>query len=293
MDRATISTVLLVGSLLLAGCSGFSDSPASTTGTTDSAATTETTSVDSTTTTESSDRTRTTTSNADLPPGVSEDGLADAGKLADAHRTNLANVSFTYSAVTHIESENGTQIGQAVERAQVGPERSRVNYTQSGWGTSMAGYGIDALRVYSNGSVTFRNASEYEGGYVRSDGYPYSSDRFVRGEHVREVFGSLETTSVEAVQRNGETMYRIRGEGENRTFTVARADGSVDVLATNTSVVALVKSDGTVHELVYSYNFTRGDASGYRKRAVSYSAIGTTTVERPTWVDDATNATSE
>ncbi|WP_135853507.1 DUF7537 family lipoprotein [Halorussus salinus] len=299
------SIVLAVGLLvLLSGCNavpggdagpttqattndGTTDDPTEETADDRSGTGTDTTGDDSTGTGGNAD--------AALPPGLSTDGVADAAALAAAHERLLEGQTYTYDREVSLVAANGTDLGRWSQHTQVGADRLRFNHTQTGEGVSVAGITIEDSRVYTNGSVTYTNASAYRDGYSVASGRGFAATTFSSEQLLADALNASKTSvaavappdDAGGVSADGQ-WYRVRADAENRTFTYRTLnDTSVEVRASNVTATALVAPSGFVRNLTYEYDFERGTVSGRRTMTVGYSGVGETTVEVPAWVAEA------
>lgn len=277
MHRIAVLSVCFL--LVLSGCNAVPG------GSTDYETTT-TTDVTEATTESDASATETTGTAVDLPSGLTSSGVADAETLAAAHEEALAGQSYTYDRDVRIVAENGTQLGRWGHHVQVGAERLKFNYSQYGEGVSVFGYTVERLRKYTDGSVTFSNASVFQSGYRREPGRGFAANTFSSEQLLADALNASES-SVETVEPNGETWYRVRAEGGSETLTAALTNGTVTVNATNITTTALVSPEGLVRNVTYEYDFERGNVSGHRTTAIEYSVIGETEVAVPAWVADA------
>lgn len=271
--RRVALTVLLSVMLILAGCNsapGGGNQPPSTV---------------------ANDTTTETPIEGEYPPGLSASGVTDAEAFAAAHEESLANRSYTYTREATVTAVNGSQLGNWTEYAQVGPERLRFNNTQTGTGVNVAGHAIDDIRIYTNGSVTLIDADGSDD-YRRKAGRGFAANTFSSASFLVDAFNTTET-SVTTVERDGQTWYRVTAAPENETFTYRYPDETVEIRATDLSTTALVSPSGLVTNFTHEYDFERGSVSGHRTMEIRYSAVGETTVERPSWYDEAINVTSE
>ncbi|PSP56722.1 hypothetical protein BRC82_01195 [Halobacteriales archaeon QS_1_67_19] len=275
MHRSAVFAVALA--VVLAGCGGFSGG----TGSEADATTTdgETTAVVGTIGEQT---------DADPPPGLSTAGVTDPDALAAAHEAALADRSFSYDREARIVAANGTELGRWHQRAQVGPDRRAVNYSQTGAGVSVSGLPVETARIYTNGSITFRYGGEE---YHRESGPGFAPNTFSNDQLLAAVFSASETTVTE-VRRDDRTWYRVRATGDDDTLTYRGPNGTVEVRATSVTATALVAPSGLVRNVTYEFDFVRGDASGHRTITIRYAALGETTVEVPDWVADAKAATN-
>jgi hypothetical protein len=256
-------------------------------------------------------------SDGDLPPGLSTDGVTDAAALGAAHEEWLAGQPYTYDREVTVVARNGTELGGWSQHVQVGANRLEFNHTQTGEGVSAAGVEIDDTRVYTNGSVTFRQADVFRDGYGREPGRGFAATTFSSEQLLADVLDAAETSVTEldadgqtggvdetdgtsetdgANESGDGTWYRVRAENGSETLTYRTPNGTVEIDATNVTATAVVAPSGFVRNVTYEFDFVRGNISGHRTMAVRYSGVGETTVAVPAWVEDAkaaTNASSE
>lgn len=307
MNRMGVLAVCIL--LVLAGCNavpGNGGGPATeTTRTDDATGTNDATGADDATAesdTAHEETSESTQRDADLPPGLSTDGVTDAEALAAAHEDALAGRSYTYDREVTVVAENGTELGGWSQHVQVGADRLAFNYTQTGGGVSVSGTEIRDPRVYTNGSVTFWKTDAFRDGYRRESGRGFAAETFSSEQLLADVLDAAETSVValdsgnDANATEGETWYRVRAENGTEALTYDSPNGTVTVEATNVTATGVVSSAGIVRNVTYEFDFERGNVSGHRTMAIRYSAVGETTVEVPAWVADAkaaTNATTE
>jgi hypothetical protein len=240
---------------------------------------------------------------ADLPPGLSTDGVTDAAALAAAHEKWLEGQLYTYDREVTVVARNGTQLGRWSQHVQVGANRLEFNHTQTGEGLSVSGADIGESQVYTDGSVTFWKADAFRDGFRREPGRGFAAATFSSEQLLADVLNASETsvTEVESGEdetgdSDGETRYRVRAENGSETLTYDPPNGTVTVEVTNVTATAVVAPSGFVRNVTYEFDFVRGNVSGHRTMTVRYTAVGETTVEVPAWVEDAktvTDGTSE
>jgi hypothetical protein len=278
MRRRALLTVCVCLLLVLAGCNALPGSgPAG-----------------ETTTTSPSEPTAggPTLNEEHLPPGLSGSEVTDAGALAAAHEEVLAGQSYTYDRAVRVVAANGTRLGEWRQHTQVGSDRLRFNHTQTGTGVSVAGVPIDDTRVYTNGSVTYWNTSIFSDGFRRESGRGFAENTFSSEQLLADVLNASDS-AVSAVERDGETWYRVRAATEAETFSYNAPNGTAEVNATNVTATVLVASSGLVRNVTYEFDFARGTVSGHRTMTIRYSHLGATEVAVPPWVEDAERATNE
>lgn len=237
-------------------------------------------------------------SDADLPPGLSTDGVTDAAALGTAHEESLAGQSYTYDREVTVVAVNGTELGRWNQHVQVGADRLEFNHTQTGEGRSVSGAEIGDSQVYTDGSVTFWKADAFRDGFRREPGRGFAAETFSSEQLLADVLNASETTVTEFdsetdESRQAETWYRVRAENGTETLTYDSPNGTVAVEATNVTATAVVAPSGFVRNVIYEFDFVRGNVSGHRTMTVRYTAVGETTVEVPAWVEDARTVTDE
>jgi len=216
-----------------------------------------------------------------LPPGVNGDGVVDVARLVRAHQTVLTNQSYTWNARKHTSGRRGNPTGTDIEYvAHVANEST--------------------YRYWTNHRIVWRNGRpRYLGNYSE---FATSSARYVYFEDTenntqydrtspaparvrvgRMTLSAIErylpaTNSTVAVTRvDGQPYYEIHGTGIDTPV----APGGV----TNYTVEALVRPDGLVYSISVRYRIAAADRSRRVEYEYAYSQIGTTTVDRPAWVD--------
>lgn len=269
MTRRTLAVLCLAALLALSGCSGLLG-PASTP-TTDSNGTAD-------------DAPPTTAAGSDGP--IYEPPLS-AATVLDRHGSALANAStFQYVQRSQFRGVNGSgflQETRATADVDLAAEETLVtqNVTLQGESTAYGNASVGYLRIPTDSGPRYRRAP----GNLTAPGF-YAQPpigRYIRG---------LDWTYRGASERNGTTVH---------TYVVNGTDGldsgehGVQIVApenlTSIDSRLSVREDGSIDAFEYE---VRGVVDGVLVEytlAVEWRAVGSTTVERPTWVDDARNAT--
>lgn len=251
--------VLLALAVVLAGCGGFVGSS----------------------TPEDDATTTTTRPPGQVVPGVTEDGVTDPHALAEAHADALRNASYTANETRTVRLANGTVAGRTQRLTQVDGSRALFELRRhdayatlpfsrvTQWWNGSASV---ARLVGPNGNVSYRNSSQLPG--VRADPADWSD----------ELYGYLGVGSFAvtgSVVRDGRVLYRVES---TEPFPVASGG--------NASMWLLVDGAGLVHE----YHLTgdsRWEGEPTRRTVhVRFTNVGSTTVERPSWVAEVRNGTS-
>lgn len=211
------------------------------------------------------------------PPGVTAESVRDADALADAHVAALRGRSYVWT-VTYREYRDGNRTVFLHQYTTVAGPR-RYASTIKGWGDPSGTAGLVlGPTTYADGTVRY----EATGGTVSRRPLPAGNadagageptDRFA-GRAGRLVAWYL-STDESVVERVGPDRVRIRA-------TADPWPGTVDETTT-----AVVREDGLVLELRRRHG--RPDSNVTVAVAFTYRALGTATVERPTWVPDDGN----
>ena len=260
-----LRVLLVAGLVVLAGCSGVfggSDQPTETV--TPAAVPTDK---------------PTPTPVPQLAPGLTGEGIENPSVLVGAHTSVLRNKSFTIRSNSTSMASNGSIVGQSTSILRAGPPDEGVQYVSEGNGTA-------AYSVWSRDGQLFQRQTFPNGTITYSRYEAYGGERFgASGAGLRsrlEPF-SVANTSVTERERNGTTLYLVRGS--------ARSDGQFG--QGNVSLRMFVDSRGFIH----SYRTVREapfDEDVARISSESrYAKVGATAApERPSWIETAKNRTT-
>lgn len=260
--------VPLVLLLVLAGCSG---TPVDDHSTTDTVATPAPVPTDD-------------LGGVELAPGVTEEGIVDAERLAAAHDAYLTDRSYTRLSGTSYRFENGTLLVRTTfnRSVDVGADRRLLRRDRTGR--------LDPDEHYAE----WTNRTLVVERVARDDSVRYHrrprSDRPFRhhGGAVAAFVAEQEPRVVGKRRANGTTEYVLvaRGVDEPDLFEQIGANRT-----TRQRLVAVVTREGLVRSVQLT---ARGTLQGERLRTRNYFAVmqvGETRVARPPWLDEALNAT--
>lgn len=214
---------------------------------------------------DSNDETGSEREDIDFPPGVSESGIDDAAALVDAHRSAVMETSFTYESAWRIQEtdettgESTTINTNSVEiRAEPNAERlAKTEYDGS------VGEDIDE-GLYKDGD---RSAT--------TDGRPVV-------ESVEEVLEtSLETGMVDEV--DGEYVgTKTLDDVTVHEISVTEIELELTADPNDEEGTMSIDEDGRIHRFEIAQT---GDTQSV-EHEFEFSEFGTTTVEKPEWVDE-------
>lgn len=269
--RAALVAVLV----LLAGCNGFAGTETRTTASVTPAP---------------------VPSSPDYPPGVTENGVVDASRLASAHARAVSNQSYTLRSNRTVRYTNGTIRSRLTVSVQLAANRSYLVHARTtgdraptflGRPPANATFwsnGSQYVRAYTiNGETTY-NSFEPPDQFIATWRYWVSTAAFggegsFAQQKYEQTFSSVDTRITRVDSPRNETLFRV----------VGRPTGDPQFLPAdisrvrNLTVVSLVTSAGLVRSYRVQYV---GVVNGERVRVrwtVDYSRVGSTTIERPSW----------
>jgi hypothetical protein len=210
--------------------------------------------------------------------------VTDALALAEAHGDVPREHSYSSNATRTTRFENGSMASRTHRSSRVnGPrvwfrfetEDAFVDTTHpemTYWRTESASF---ARVVAADGSASYRRSPDVSG--LRFDPGEWA-------EHVYGVVGSGSFAVAGEETRDGRTLYRLE---TTEPFTVVTVGESGE----NASAWLLVDDRGLVHEYHLAYDATRRGEPVRTTVHVEFAGVGSTAVERPSWVDRAENET--
>lgn len=211
----------------------------------------------------------------ELPPGVTTDGVSDVDALMAAHGAALNGSSVT------LELDYQLTVNDTLEntsfRAKVLPDGDRgwLRVTlQDGTGTYYTGDGQTYFREVVNGSVNYGTTDQVSALPQRP--------RFGIDNWVRRAVQAGEWEPVGTVERDGETLFEFE----------ATSVDPPDVNTSNNTTVGsdgrlLVDRQGVVRSVSVSTTVENERGTVRYGLAVSVDEVGTTTIEEPSWLDNA------
>lgn len=232
--------------------------------------------------------------------GVTAQGVTDPVALARAHGVELAGRSFATRDVTTVRAENGTVLFERTERARVAADhatyaavRTRTTAPDApAWVVEPYPEEPPRTDTYSNGTAAAQRLRLANGTTVTrvrvaaGAGSPHlSTNHYLEQSTIVLLFGELDTTVADVRAEDGTTEYVLTTSGgayrHGYTFPFGgNATGEI------TSFRAVVTEYGLVRELALAYRISRSGTTVRVRRELSFSGIGRTTVDRPTWADE-------
>lgn len=221
---------------------------------------------------------------ASPPPGVARNGTVDVDALQDAHSEAVDATSYTWVLQYEANSTDYRLLSQAfTRRVAVAGDRVFAEQFDPGQAENQTLY-VEGDAGYLR--VDTENETELEpvadpGGH---EDYAVGSDvvwRYLAGVNV----------TVDAVQRGGETYYRLYSADGTQPVSLRGPTSRVS----SYSVTAYVRPNGLVQSMSVDYLRYVSDREQRISIRFDYADLGETSVTRPGWVDrvpDGTAATA-
>lgn len=232
-----------------------------------------------------------------LAPGVTAEGVTDPNALADAHAAVLRNTSKTvrtnetswYAGYWTLRSHR-----HQVTRVAADPDRFHAVIEVDGPAAPFSAYRVE---FWSDGERLVRRTVARDGTettVVPLDSYRDRTGVIVGppdGRTVSFLFGLVETRVVSTFVRNDTTVYWIESTELVRPRLLASVENVSD--PHDVELRAFVDSRGFVRSLRLAYAARADGRRVWVQWATRYTDVGTTTVDRPVWYDEAANATGD
>lgn len=213
------------------------------------------------------------------PDGVSENGT-DLSALADGHAEALNGSSFTLALDMTQNGSTGEQSIGMDTAVSADRDRVRANASMQGQRTSMY---LTEDRQYAR--VTVDNQTMYDASDRTSEGMQMVPGSYSGATYV-EQFGesaNANFTPTEVREVDGTTLVELRADGSN----VSVPEGA-EILAYDATI--LVDERGVIHSLDVSVESERDGETTNVSLSMEVSDVNETTVDEPSWLDEARNA---
>ncbi|PSP75311.1 hypothetical protein BRC81_16075 [Halobacteriales archaeon QS_1_68_20] len=263
MNRRTVAAVALALAVVLAGCGGSGQQDPGT----------ESTPGDTPTAT----ATPTPQPFQSMPPGVSEQGVTDREALLDAHASALDGTSVTVDVDFRLTVDGDGQ--NVALRGKVTPDDDR------GWMQVETDDGVGTY--YTESGTTYRTVTidgETSHGTTDQVSAIPDSPRFGADSRARDALWNANWTFDGIVQRDGEHL--LRYEATNVTLP-SEVDVDRESAGATTSGTLLVDENGVIRHVEVSATVETDQRTVEYGVTVSFSAVGSTTIEAPDWLDQA------
>lgn len=219
---------------------------------------------------------------SNLPDGVSTDGI-NSKTIADNHKQALQGESVTLSVSLSQSAGGRSQTAEFQERSTANRDRIWFN---GNFGQQLQEMYLTPNRIHAKS--TAGNRTQYN---VQN-----------RTNSRRQVLPVTATGSrfINTTLSSGDnfTVANKSEQGETTFYVLNSTSISGDLPNINTQNVsefrssAVIDEHGVVHSLSYHVEFQRGDRSAATTATFELSNVGSTTVPKPDWLDEARNSSS-
>ena len=236
------------------------------------------------------------------PPGVLSLQVANPAELGRAHARAIENRSYVLTSNRTVRYENGTLRSRMATRVAVdegpgflvristmGPEAPVLLGRPPARGVYWSD-GSTYLRRLTREGETTHVETEPPGTWIGTRSFwttsvPFGGRNNRPSTYYASVFSAVPTRVSGPTTVDGTATYRIENDGD-RPFPDGSFPDQVESVQ-DVSLVAFVDRDGLVRDLDLRY---AGTVEGERVRVeqrISYSGVGSTTVGRPPWYEEA------
>lgn len=287
--RWRLAVLVLV--VLLAGCSGFTSSDVGT----------ETTTLTPVSVPERGTPVGATPSSPTptpenlVLPGLTEQSVTDPFTLADAHRTALANASYTRTTHVQLSGSNGTlrAVDQSIAVAAGGSRYHLVETSESAPSYPVSSITPRLEIWYADGPALFRIGEGENVSYrVGMTGTLEGPVGDISGhDRLVGLYGTVDRWSVQQVVSRDGTRYVLESR-EAPDDDVLKLPILVEE-PSDSRIQVVLTADGRVvsHTLRYAARFDGRPVRVVRR--VEFSKVGTTTVREPAWHEEAVGETTD
>lgn len=220
------------------------------------------------------------------PPGAAGSGQPhetplDADTVGADHAAALSSVgSYTYDA-TAAATLDGQSAGTSNLSAAVDTENDRALVT--------ADTAFGPVDTYlANGTVAQRIGAD-QPQYRTFESDAGAGDLVAANPAATVRNYTFVANGTDTVNGQRVWLYEATASGEDAHLQQSLGDG---VAVTNVTVTLAIRGDGLVVRQDVAATIAVGERTGTYTRTTAYSALGTTSVDRPAWTDAATNATA-
>ncbi|MFC6941345.1 hypothetical protein ACFQE8_15465 [Salinirubellus sp. GCM10025818] len=219
-------------------------------------------------------------------PGLSPRGVENASLLAAAHARAFEDVPFTERTVTTVR-DGEEVLGRQALVVRRGPEAFALSYAlEEGPRSDARSFQVVAAEVWSDRRTTVQSVTDGDGSTRRARLSNVLYDDFVDPD-ARPYARTLERASLRRVGRrvvDGTARYVFAAD-DVLALPVFGLAGTIPT--GNASLRAVVGADGAVYRVAVTYPAQYRGRSATVEHVFEYADVGTTTVPRPSWYDEA------
>lgn len=209
------------------------------------------------------------------PPGVDETGVSDVDALMAAHDSALNGTPATVDVRFHLTVDGTGQNVSLRGKTVPGAERGWMRIELSdGVGTYYTEDGTTYYREIVNDTARYGTTTDVSAIPERP--------RFGADERVRTAVESAEWEPVGTVERDGRTLVEFRATSVDPPDVNTTGDTTV-----SSDGRLLVDADGVVHHVEVATTVDDERGTVRYGLTVTLSDVGSTSIERPDWFDNA------
>lgn len=214
------------------------------------------------------------------PEGISEN-TTNVSELAEGHSAALENRSFTLD-IDYALNQSGTN--QTIQtHAVVGEDRDNIRIDSTGADQQQSLY-LTPEKRYTRATVDGEH--EYQATDRTPDAIKTLPSSYSGASYIDQ-FGSVANFTPTGVREvDGTTLVVLEADGSNAT-----TDESASLTDYNATI--LVDEQGLIHSMTIHGTSDGGDQRTELRFSMNISDVNETTVEEPSWLDEARNETSE
>jgi hypothetical protein len=244
---------------------------------------------------------KTTTADAiSYPPGYAKSGITNPEKAAEqANAAPLEHDSFTLSMTASVPVRNTNLTINVSGKIDVSDKRVYIVANGSAFGSDI----IKNETYYADGTVYKQNQLAFsrttysisQGSFQSYTGVNPSGKVSINGadSEIATQFKTANFSGAKQVTRNGETLFRYEASSVNNSDPFLFNDSLTNPSVDEFNATLLVDQEGIIKSFGYSITYTPAGGT-QRTLTVRYQTtdIGSTTIEKPDWLDEAKAQTS-
>lgn len=216
----------------------------------------------------------------DYADGYGADGITDGEAAIESHRSGVVDRgSYTGTYVYEIEDSDGTRVVDVETRVDFQNEEGRQ---QADVETPRSPASID---IYRDSETRYRKSEFNNQTSFTSRNQTFDPENLTSTEPVRPLLENLSDYDATVEERNGQSVAVYQRNGTEGAASFLDINESAEV--TSFSATFAVDTDGVVRSADYEITYVENGSETSLSVEYSLSAFGETSVDRPSWVDEA------
>lgn len=216
----------------------------------------------------------------DYAEGYGPDGITDGQAAIDSHRSGVVERgSYTGTYTYDIEDSDGTRVVDVETRVDFENEEGRQLADVE---TPRSPASID---IYRDSETRYQKSEFNNQTSFSTQNQSFDPENLTSTEPVQPLLENLSQYDASVEERNGETLVVYRRNGTDGAASFIDINESAEV--TSFSATFAVDTDGVVRSADYEISYVEDGSEVSLDVQYSLSAFGETSVDRPSWVDNA------